>query len=342
MPSDDLVVLETIGMRKLAISLAAFASSTLLATAMTFAPAAVAQDKYPQGPIKMVIPLPPGGSTDIIGRLIANKLTEELGQPVVVDNRAGASGIIGSQVVATAPADGQVLLFAYSAHTSLPHLYAKIPYEPVKSFAPVSLISTQSLVLVVPASLPVNNIKEFLAYLKANKGKVNAGIATSGSSGHIATEAFKLAVAPDIVSVVYKGGGPAQVALLANEVQMVFATTTQVLPLVKSGRLKALAVSAKTRSSYLPDVPTLVESGLKDVEVTPWQGIMVPAGTPRPVIDRLNAAIVNVLKQPDTLKQLAMNGTDPVGSTPAELAAWVDREMAYFGKVIKAAGIKAE
>lgn len=297
---------------------------------------------YPNRSIRMIVPVAPGGSTDIVGRIVSRKLSEGLGHQVVVDNRPGASGMIGSEVVAKSTPDGYTLLFAFATHTTTPFLYSKVPYDTLKAFAPVSLVATQPLVLVVSSSLSVDSVKSLIALARSRPGQLNSGVATAGGGGHLALELFKKASGTDIVSVFYKGGAPAQLALISGEVQMAFATTAQVLPQLKSGRIKALATTSRQRLSYLADVPTLAETGLKDVDIVPWQGILAPASTPSSVIERLHSEVVKLLKAPDTLELLAASGSDPVGSTPAEFSAWIRRELTLLGPVIREAGIKVE
>ena len=320
-------------MRQTLISLPVLA---LLAAASidAIAQSVVGKDGYPNRPIRMIIPVAPGGSTDIVGRIVSSKLSAGLGHQVVVENRPGASGMIGSEVVAKSAPDGYTLLFAYASHTTTPFLFAKVPYDTLKAFAPVSLVATQPLVLVVSSSLRVDSVKSLIDLARSRPGQLNAGVVTVGSGGHLATETFKKASGTDILSVIYQGGGPSQLALLSGEVHMAFATTALVLPQLKSGRIKALATTRRQRLSYLADVPTLAETGLKDVDVVPWQGILAPAGTPPSVIERLHSEVVKLLKAPDTLERLAATGSDPVGSTPAEFGAWIKRELTLFGQVV--------
>ena len=308
---------------------------------------AVAQSKthdsgYPDRPIRLIVPVSVGGSTDIVARIIANKLSIALQQQMVIDNRSGAGGIIGTEMVAKATPDGYTLLFAYASHTITPFLSGKVPYDPALDFAAVSQVTTQPLVLTVNASLPVSSVKELISLAKAKPGEIRAAAPGMGGTGHLAAEILKLETGADIPTIIYKGGGPAQLALLQGEVHFIFATTAAAMPQIKTGRVKVLATSSAQRLAYLPDVPTFAEAGLPGVSVSPWQGILAPARTPRPIIDKLQRAVVSVLKQPDTVERLLATGSDPVSSTPEELAAKIRKELDYFGGIIKAANIRVE
>lgn len=313
-----------------------------LLSAPVFAQSEPAHYSYPNRSIKMIVPVAPGGSTDIVARIVAVKLAEGLGNPVVVENRDGASGMIGSAVVAKSAPDGYTLLFAYATHTTIPSLYTKVPYDVVRDFSPISLCATQPLVVVVSPSLQVNTIREFIALAKSKPGDLNAGVSTAGGGGHLALETLKKSAGIDVVSVVYKGGAPALVAMLAGDVHVMVATISQVFPQIKVGRLKTIATTSKKRLTFLPDVPTLDESGIKDVEGTPWQGIVGPAGLPSPIINRLNTEIIKLLKSPDTIQKLEATGSYPLSSTPSEFGAQIAKELNVLGKVIREAGIKAQ
>lgn len=295
---------------------------------------------WPTKPIRIIVPVAPGGGTDVVARIVAVSLRARLNQQIVIDNRPGAGSMVGSQIVARAAPDGYTLLFAYANHSTAPFLYSKITYDPVKDFSPVSLIATQPLVIVVHPSLPVNSINELIALAKANPGMLNYGL-TTGGAGHIAAELFKQITGTDIVPVPYKGGDPAQMALMTGEVQLLFASAPAAMSHIKSGRIKILATTNKNRLPYLPDVPTVDEVGLARLEFVSWVGLLAPAGTPRIIIDRLHDEIAKLLKEPETLERLAATGNDPVGSSPEEFAAHIKRELDLFGKVIKTAGIKA-
>jgi len=297
---------------------------------------------YPDRPIRLIVPVPVGGSTDIVARIIAVKLSRVLVQQVVVDNRSGAGAIVGTEIAARAAPDGYTLLFAYAAHTITPFLGSKLAYDAALDFAAVSQVTTQPLLLVVNTVLPVSSVRELVALAKAKPGQFRAAAPGMGGTGHIAAEIFKLESGADIPTVMYKGGGPAQLALLQGEVHFIFATTASAMPFIKSGRIKVLATSSVQRLAYLPEVPTFAEAGLPGVNVSPWQGILAPAKTPRFIIDKLQRAVVSVLKQPDTIERIVATGSDPVGSTPEELTAKIRKELDYFGRVIKNANIKVE
>jgi tripartite-type tricarboxylate transporter receptor subunit TctC len=300
------------------------------------------QNNYPDRPIRLVVPVPVGGSTDIVARIVAGKLAQFLQQQIVIDNRAGAGGIIGTELVARATPDGYTLLFAYASHTITPFLGGKVAYNPALDFAAVSQVTTQPLVLTVNVALPVSSVKELIALARAKPGEIRAAAPGMGGTGHIATEIFKLETGVDIPTIIYKGGGPAQLALLQGESHLVFASAGAAMPQIKSGRVKVLATSSAQRLPYLPDVPTFAEAGLPGVSVNPWQGILAPAKTRRAIIDKLQRAVVSVLKQSDTLERLLATGSDPVGGTPEALDAKIRKELDYFGRVIKSANIRVE
>jgi tripartite-type tricarboxylate transporter receptor subunit TctC len=320
------------------------AFAACIAAALLAAPAAaLAQGgvrDYGSRPIRLVVPVAPGGSTDVVARLIATGLGESAGLQVVVDNRAGAGGVIGSETVARAIPDGYTLLFAYASHTTMPFI-TKVPYDAYSDFAPVTQVAVQPLVLVVNPSLPVNNVKDLIALAKSRPKGINAGIATSGSAGHLATELFKLhtGTADGIVSVIYKGGAAAQVALLSGEVQLIFASTPSAMPYIKSGKVKMLATSATKRIAYLPELPTFAELGVP-VETSPWQGILGPAKMPRAIVTRLYGQVAKLVKQPDMVERLVATGSEPVSSTPEEFAAKIKQELQEFGRIIPTLGLK--
>jgi len=270
-------------------------------------------------------------------------LNQSLGQPIVIDNRAGG-GVIAPELVARARADGYTLLFAFAAFTITPYLHVKPPYDVLKDFAPISEVADQALFLVVHPAVPANTIKELVALSKSKPGGLMAGFTQPGSSTHLAAEIFKLKTdtAKSITSVSYKGGTAAQVALLSGEVQVSFLTATAMLPQVKTGRIKVIATSAPKRVHYLPDVPTFDEAGVSGMEASPWQGLLAPAGTPRAIISLLHAEIVKLLKRSETVERLAALGADPVGSSPVEFRAKLDRELKAFGKIIPALGLKPQ
>ncbi len=318
--------------------LAAGIATVLLA--LPAAHAAQAPRDYGSRPIRLVVPVAAGGGTDVIARLVATGLGESAGLQVIVDNRAGAGGVIGSETVARAIPDGYTLLFPYASHTTMPFL-AKVPYDAYSDFTPVTQVAEAPLVLVVNPSLPVNNVKELIALAKSTPKGINAGIATPGSAGHLAMELFKqrTGTTGGIVSVIYKGSGATQIALISGEVQLTFASTPSFMPHLKSGKVKMLATSSKKRIAYLPELPTFAELGVP-VETAPWQGILGPAKMPRAIVMRLYGEVAKLVKQPNMIERLAAAGSEPVGSTPEEFAAKIKQELQDFGKIIPKLGIK--
>lgn len=296
---------------------------------------------YGSRPIRTIVPVAPGGGTDIVARITASALAESAGLRMVIDNRSGAGGTIGSELVARATPDGYTLLFAYASHTTTPFLL-KVGYDAYHDFTPITQVGVSPLILMVNAAVPVSSVSELVSYAKSKPKGLNAGVATAGSAGHLALELFKLrtGTTAGIASIIYKGGGPAQVALLSNEVQLVFASAISATHYMKSStKLKSLATSAKTRLSAFPDVPTFSELGIS-VETAPWQGILGPAKLPRSIVMRLYRDIAATLKQPEVVERLAAAGSDPVGSTPEEFAAKIRSELQDFGKIIREAGLK--
>ena len=295
---------------------------------------------YGSRPIRVVVPVAAGGGTDVIARLIATGLGESAGFQMIVDNRGGAGGVIGSETVARAIPDGYTLLFPYASHTTMPFI-AKVPYDAYSDFAPVTQVAVQPLVLIVHPSLPVNNVKDLIAFAKSTPKGLNAGIATPGSAGHLATELFKLRTGTtgSIVSVVYKGTAATQVALLSGEVQILFVSTPSAMPYLKTGKVKMLATSSNKRIAYLPELPTFAELGVP-VEASPWQGILGPAKMPRAIVMRLYGEVAKLIRQPNMIERLAAAGSEPVGSTPEEFGAKIKQELQEFGKLIPTLGLK--
>jgi tripartite-type tricarboxylate transporter receptor subunit TctC len=303
-------------------------------------PAQEARD-YGSRPIRLVVPVAAGGGTDVIARLIATGLAESSGLQMIVDNRGGAGGVIGSETVARAIPDGYTLLFPYASHTTMPYI-AKVPYDAYRDFTPVTQVAVQPLVLIVHPSLPVKSVKELIAFAKSTPKGITAGIATPGSAGHLATELFKqrTGTVDNIVSVVYKGTSATQVALLSGEVQLLFVSTPSAMPYLTSGKVKMLATSSTKRIAYLPELPTFAELGVP-VEASPWQGILGPAKMPRAIVMRLYGEVAKLIKQPAMIERLAAAGSEPVGSTPEEFGAKIKQELQEFGKFIPGLGLKA-
>jgi len=300
------------------------------------------QEAWPSRPIRFILPFPPGGGTDILGRLIAERLSASLGQPVVTENRGGAGGNVGAEAAARSAPDGYTIVLVAPSLAISPTLYSKINYDPVKDFAPVSLVATVPNVMITQASLPVQSLQEFIAFAKAKPGALNFGSGGAGTSNHLAGELFNIVTGAKLVHIPYKGVNLAMQDVLAGNVHLVFIGIPAAAPHIKAGKLRALALVAPQRSSALPDVPTVAEAGLRDFEVTTWYGVLAPAGTPRSVISRLNAELVKIMHSPDLKEKLAATGTDPLTSTPEEFAAYIQREIAKWGEVVRKAGVKAD
>ena len=303
---------------------------------------AQASDVYPVRPIRMIVAYPPGGGTDQVGRLMADQLTQRLGQNVVVDNRGGATGNIGTELAARAVPDGYTLLMGNVAPNAVNvSMFKKLGFDPVKDFSPVSLVAITPNILVVHPSLPVKTVKELLALAKAKPGALNFPSAGVGSSSHLAGELLKSLAKIDMVHVPFKGGGPALVAMISGEVQIMFATMPAAMPHVKSGKVRAIAVTTAKRSQAMPELPTIAEAGVTGYEASTWYGLLAPAKTPKPVVDRLHAETVKILAGP-ARQRLEVQGFEPIGGTPAEFSAYIKSEIAKWAKVIKDAGIPAE
>src|SRR5436309_9427083 len=296
--------------------------------------------QFPAKPLHLIVPFPPGGGNDTVARAIAQQISPELGQPVVIDNRPGAGGSVGAELAAKAAPDGYTLFLAgVGSHVVNPNLHKKLGYDPLKDFAPITLIASAPSVLVVNPSVPARTIAEFTAYARANPGKLNYASNGNGSAAQLAAAMYETMAGVRMVHVPYKGIAPAMTDLMSGEVQLMFGTVVALVPHIQAGKLRALAVTSRKRSALLPDLPTLAESGLPDYEAGSWYGILAPAGTPREVIERLHGAMVKALKQPDVAKRLAAEGAEVIGSTPEEFAAHIKSELARVGDVVRAAGI---
>ncbi len=304
--------------------------------------AAVAQS-YPTRPIRFIVPFAPGGSTDTLARTLSIKLGEALGQQVVVDNRAGGNGNIGTDLVAHAAPDGYTILLGYIANLAIgPSLYAKLPYDPVRDFAPITLLAVAPNILVVHPSVPAKNFQEFIAYAKANPAKINFASSAVASPGHLSGELLNLAAGIHMQHVPYKGAGQAVVDLVGGQVQMMVSGMSSVMPHIKAGRLRPLAVTGTRRSPAVPDVPTIAESGFPKFEATAWYGVLAPAGTPPPIVTRLHDEIIRALKMPDVKERLEYVGFEIVGRTPAEFGAYIKAEITKWAPVVIASGAKPE
>jgi tripartite-type tricarboxylate transporter receptor subunit TctC len=314
-----------------------------LAAALLAVGLPVQAQTYPSKPVKLVVPFPPGGSLDIAGRLLAQKLSEAWGQSVVVENKPGAGGNIGADFVAKSPADGYTILMgALSTHAVNPSLYKSMPYDAVKDFAPISLIAITPNVLVVNPAVPVSTAKEFVAYAKANPGKLAFGSGSNGSAGHLAGELFKVETGTDAVHVPFKGGAPATQALMAGDTQFMFDNLANAMAQVKAGRIKALAVTTAERSKLAPDLPTMAEAGLPGFDISTWYGLFAPAGTPPAVIAKWNADVTKILNSPDVRAKLQADGAEPSPNTPEQFAQFIARELAKYARIIKASGAKVD
>ncbi len=321
------------------ISAPKLAASALALLALSGA--AAAADSYPARPVRLIVPFPPGGSNDIVGRVIGQQLGERLGKPVVIDNRGGAGGLIGTETAVHAQPDGYTLLIISVAYAYNPSLY-KLPYDPVKAIAPVAQLGTGPNSLVVHPSVPANSVKELVALAKAKPGQLNYATAGIGSFQHMSSEMFRIMSGVNIVHIPYKGGGPAMLAVIAGQAQISIGSLLQTLPHIRSGKLKALGTGGARRSPALPDVPTVAEAGVPGYEANNWWGIVAPAATPPAVVKKINTEVAAILATPETQKWFLSEGGEAVSRTPDEFRKWILSEMAKWGKVVKQAGIKAE
>lgn len=297
---------------------------------------------YPSRPVRLITPSSPGSGVDIVARIVAQKLSEQLGQQVIVDNRSGAGANLGAEIAAKAAPDGYTLFVGTPAHAINSGLYSKLNYDLVRDFSPVSLITTGQYIVVVHPSLPSRTIKELIALARTKPGALAYGSGGPGNATHLAVELFSNMAGIKMLHVPYKGSGPALTDLIGGQVHLMFANLTAGLPHVKSGRLRALAVTGEQRSSIVPDLPTVVESGLPGYVVTSYYGILTPTGTPKEIIARVNAEIVKAMRAPDMRERLAGDGADPVSSTPEKFASFIKSEIDKWAKVVKAANIRAE
>lgn len=297
---------------------------------------------YPNKPIRVVVVYPPGGGIDILARAIGQKFTDAWGQPIIVDNRPGAGTTIGAAIAAKAPPDGYTLLMTDVSFAITPSLYAKLPYDPAQELAPISLLNLVTDILVVHPSLPVASVRELIAHAKANPGKILYASAGNGTLNHLAPEMLKTMAGVDMVHVPYKGALAALADVISGREQLYIGAMVSTVPHVKSGRLRALAITGKKRSNVLPDLPTMAESGLPDYDVSAWYGMLAPAGTPRPIVDKINREVRTALQAPDIRQRLAAEGSEPVGSSPEEFGAFLKAETTKWAKAVKAAGAKVD
>ncbi len=316
-----------------------------IAVAALLAPAgfstAVAQN-YPDRPVRMIVPFAPGGGTDIVSRLVAQRLADSIKQSVVVDNRAGGAGNIGAELVARANPDGYTLLVGSATILAVNPVIFKVAYNPSRDFAPITLLGSQPHLMVVHPSLPANSVREFVNLAKEKSLKLNYGSSGTGGPAHLGGELFKIVAGVDMLHIPYKGTGPAVIDLVGGQLQVGLLSLASSMPHVKSGRLKALAVTSPKRAIVAPELPTIAESGYPGFEVRSWYGLLAPAGTPKTIIDKLSSQIAAVLRQPEVIAKLASDGAEPGGDTPAEFAAYIKSEAERWGKVVKTAGIRAD
>jgi tripartite-type tricarboxylate transporter receptor subunit TctC len=306
-------------------------------------PAQAQTGAYPNKPVRLIVPASPGGGADFLARIVSTRLQEQTGQSFVVDNRSGASGTIAADATAKSAPDGYTVLLGQSTSIAVaPHLYPKLPYDTLRDLRAVTLVAEVPNILVVHPGLGVNTVKELIALAKAKPGTLNFGSAGNGAPSHLAGEMFKGAAGVTMTHVPYKGAGPAVNDLLAGQIQVMFAPMVAVLPQVKAGRLKALAVTSAKRSQAVPELPTLAESGLDGFAIVSWFGFFVPVATPQAVVDRLHAETLKALKNPETIERFAKEGAVPEGSTPAEFLVYVQQEYARYAKVVKDNNIKAD
>ena len=297
---------------------------------------------FPERPVRVVVASSPGGALDVLARLTGPKLTEKWGQPVVVDNRAGAGGVIGTEIVSNANPDGYTILVIAQGFTANPYLYKKLPYRTPQDFSPITILATGPNVLVVHPSVKANSVKELVALAKSQPGKLNYATSGVGAASHLSIEMFKRMSGVDMVHIPYKGAGAATAAVVGGQVQLLFTSTGAAIPHIRTGRLKALGVTTIKRSAVLPEVPTIAETGFPGFRVDGWYALLAPANTPKPVIDRIYADVAAVLKMPDVAKRIESFGLEPNGLPPQEFSAYIRAELAKWGKVIREAGIKPE
>jgi tripartite-type tricarboxylate transporter receptor subunit TctC len=317
-------------------------SFCLLTSAFCLGIGGAAAQQYPSRPIRFVVPFAPGGGTDILARLLAQHLYEPLKQPVIVDNRPGAGGVIGAEIAARSPADGYTIVLGSPGPLTINPNLQRVPYDTLRDFAPITLAQISPFVLLVHPSVPANSVKDLIALAKANPGSLNYGSAGNGSVSHFSTEQFKALAGVDVVHVPYKGAGPYLIDLVGGRLQMAFENLPTVWPHVRSGKLKMLAVGTKTRSALVPEMPTVVEAGVPGYESSTAFGVLAPARTPAAAIARLSKELMKILQSPDIKEKMTAEGVEAVGGTPEEYAAHIREELVKYARIVKAAGIKAD
>lgn len=319
------------------------ANSSLLAMLISFFPVTVLAEVYPSKPIRIVAPFPPGGPADILSRIIGHKLSQSWGQQVIVDNRPGAGGNIGADLVAKAAPDGYTLLLGFvGTHAINASLYAKMPYDNVKDFEPVSQVAVVTIMLVVHPSVPASSIKELIALAKSKPGQLTFGSPGNGTPQHLAGQLFNTMAGVDMLHVPYKGAVPALTDLVGGQISMIFSSMPPALPLVKTGKIRALGVTSATRSPAAPAIPTITESGLPGYEVKNWYGILAPRGTPKEIVSMLSVEIVKILNMPDVKESLAVQGAEPVTGTPEQFATYIKEETQKWAKIVKNSGARLD
>jgi len=316
--------------------------AVLGAALVPWAAPAQTTDAWPGRPIRFILPFPPGGGTDILGRVIAERLTANLGQPVVTENRGGAGGNVGAEAAAKSAPDGYTIVLVAPSLAISTSLYSKLNYDAVRDFAPVSLVATVPNVMVTHPSVPANTLAEFIRVAKTRPGEMNFGSGGSGTSNHLAGELFNIVAGVRLVHVPYKGVNLAMSDVLSGQIHLVVIGVPAAAPHIKAGKLRALALVAPQRAAALPEVPTAAEAGLPNFEVTTWYGVLAPAGTPKTIVTRLNAELVRIMHAPDLKERLAAMATDPATSTPEEFADYIKREIAKWAEVVRQAGLKAD
>jgi len=308
---------------------------------LLFAAHAAAADVYPNRPIRLVVPTGAGGNTDTFARIVADKLKGPLGQQIIVDNRSGASGIVGSDIVAKAVPDGYTLLMVFPSHPVNPSLYSDLPYDTLKDFAPVTMVTSVTQVLVVNPKLPIHTVKDLIAQAKEKPGQFNHGVVARGSLGDLSAEVFSMMTGAKLTQIAYKGAPQVMTALIGGELQVYFSAPVVAIPQMKAGRVRALGVSTKKRLAVIPGVPTIAEAGVPGYEVVGWNGILAPAKTPRAIIERLNADIVKVIRTPEVEADILAQGIEPIGNTPEEFGRIIRADVERWGKILKGAKTKA-
>ena len=328
-------------MNRLSVS---WARAALLAAATFASVATHAQPggDYPAKPIRLVVPYPPGGGTDVIARIVQERFQAQLGQPVVIDNRGGAAGSIGTELAAKSAADGYTVLFTLSSHTINPAIYAKLPFDTQKDFEPVAMVASLPQILVANVGFPVNNVAELVAMAKAKPGSLSYATVGNGSPGHLAGELFKLRTGTELTHVPYRGGGPAVTDVMGGQVPLLWVSIPAAAQFVKAGKLKALAVSTTKRSAAFPDVPTMQEAGIADFEVDSWYAMFVPTKTPKAAIEKLNRVVNTVVREPEIRDKLLAQGSEGVGGTPEQLGKVVSTELVRWNKLAKEANIRVD